>query len=304
MTGPTVATANLLTDNPELYEAQFPDPDHLAAGFVADLVTRFAAPTDSEPTAAGVARVASGRTGAAGPAGVGWRLLDAGCGTGRDAGHLAGRGWTVTGIDTSARMLAHARARHPGVDFVQADLRSFALPGRFDVVSCLDSALLYCHTNADLVAFLERCHTQLAPGGLLVTESRNGAFFLGNTELLDGVRTRTVLWRGTPYTSHTLLWIDHAEQLLRRRRTWTWPECADPLVQTSAWRLLFPMELRHLLETTGFEVLALFDHPGPRTDPPWRADAALGTDLRGDRLHLVARRRADRTRPDPPPDLP
>ncbi|WP_434742669.1 class I SAM-dependent methyltransferase [Micromonospora sp. SH-82] len=269
MTGPTVVSANLLTDNPQLYEAQFPDPEHRAARFVADLVDRYAPE--------------SGR-----------RLLDVGCGTGRDAGHLAGSGWAVTGIDVSERMLAYARDRHPGVRFVAADMRGYALPGPFDVITCLDSALLYCHTNADLTAFLARCHAHLTPGGLLVAEMRNGAYFLGGgTDLLDGERTRTVHWRGTPYTSHTLLWIDHGEQLLRRRRTWTWPGCPQPLVQTSAWRLLFPMELRHLLDTAGFDVPALFDTPGPRTDPAWHAGAAVGTGLTGDRLHLVARRRAD-----------
>ncbi|MEU6073872.1 class I SAM-dependent methyltransferase [Micromonospora sp. NPDC047074] len=266
---PAVVSANLLTDNPELYEAQFPDPEHLAARFVADLVDRYAT-TD------------------------GRRLLDVGCGTGRDAGHLAGLGWSVTGIDVSDRMLAYARERHPAVRFVAADMRRYDLPGRFDVVTCLDSALLYCHDNADLTAFLDRCHAHLLPGGLLVAEMRNGAYFLGGGgDLLDREHVRTVRWCGTPYTSHTLLWIDHEAQLLRRRRTWTWPGCLQPLVQTSAWRLLFPMELRHLLDGAGFDVLALFDRPGPRTDPPWRARAVPGAGLAGDRLHLVALRRDD-----------
>ena len=33
--------ANFLTDNPELYEQQFPDPDEIAARFVLDLVESF-----------------------------------------------------------------------------------------------------------------------------------------------------------------------------------------------------------------------------------------------------------------------
>ena len=120
---------------------------------------------------------------------------------------------------------------------------------------------------------------------------RNGAFFLGNTASLDGVRTRSVTWRGTEYTSHTELWIDHAAQLLRRRRTWEWAGRSEPLVQLSAWRLLFPQELRQLLDLAGFDVLALFDEPGPRTDQPWTTDAPLSAALSGDRLHVVARLR-------------
>ncbi|WP_033440226.1 class I SAM-dependent methyltransferase [Saccharothrix sp. NRRL B-16314] len=258
------AGENLLTDNPALYEHQFPDPDHVAARFAHDVVTRF-----------------GGRTG---------DLLDVGCGTGRDAGHLAGLGYRVVGLDSSERMVEHAREHHPAVTFVLGDMRTFWLGRRFDVITCLDSALLYCHTNSDLDAFLRRCRDHLSPGGLLVAEMRNGAFFLGNTELLDGTRTRTVVWEGVSYTSHTRLWIDHAAQLLRRRREWWWPG-AQPLVQRSAWRLLFPQELRRVLDQAGFDVLALFDSPGPRTDDPWTADAELGEELSGDRLHLVARLR-------------
>jgi SAM-dependent methyltransferase len=253
---------NLLTDNPALYEQQFPDPEHVAARFARDLVTRF---------------------------GGGRDLLDIGCGTGRDAGYLARDGYRVTGLDSSERMVDHAREHHPDAEFVLGDMRSFALGRRFDVLTCLDSALLYNHTNADLAAFLDRCRAHLVPGGLLIAEMRNGAFFLGSTELLDGVRTRTVTWQDVPYTSHTELWIDHADQLLRRRRAWEWPGQDEPLVQHSAWRLLFPQELRHLLDLAGFEVLALFDRPGPRTDEPWTPDADLTGPLSGDRLHLVAR---------------
>ncbi|MBB5956823.1 SAM-dependent methyltransferase [Saccharothrix tamanrassetensis] len=252
---------NLLTDNPALYEHQFPDPDHVAARFTHDVVTRF---------------------------GGGRDLLDVGSGTGRDAGYLAGLGYRVVGLDSSERMVRHARDEHPQAEFVVGDMREFALDDRFDVITCLDSAFLYCHTNADLIDFLARCREHLKPGGLLVAEMRNGAFFLGNTELLDGVRTRTVVWEGVPYTSHTRLWIDHAHQLLRRRREWQWPD-AEPLVQHSAWRLLFPQELRLFLRLAGFDVLALFDTPGPRTDEPWTPDAVLGAELSGDRLHLVAR---------------
>ncbi|MFF5786137.1 class I SAM-dependent methyltransferase [Streptomyces sp. NPDC012693] len=266
--------ANLLTDHPELYEKRFPDPDRLAARWTEETLTRY---------------------------GSGPRVLDVGCGTGRDAAWLHGTaGRDVTGIDTSEAMLAHARAHHPGPAHRRADMRDFDLGTVFDAVVCLDSALLYCHTNDDLTAFLARCRTHLAPGGLLVAEMRNGAFFLGSTELLDGPRTASFAWRGTTYTSRTTLGIDHGAQLLRRRRVWTADDGSAPEEQRSAWRLLFPQELRHFLTTAGFEVLALHDGPGPRTEPPWSEGAVPYGTARSDRLHLVARLLSPPARPGAP----
>ncbi|MCI2422368.1 class I SAM-dependent methyltransferase [Saccharopolyspora sp. K220] len=260
---PNIISANFLTDNPAIYEQRFPDPEHVAARFVDDLVNRF---------------------------GAGRELLDVGCGTGRDARYWAGRGYRVTGLDCSPQMVAYAEERCPAANFVVADMRSFRLPGAFDVVTCLDSAFLYCHTNDELDAFLQRCHDHLRTGGLLIAEMRNGAFFLGNTELLDGVQDQAVVWDGVEYRSRTRLWIDHANQLLRRERRWDWPGRDEPLPQHSAWRLLFPQELRHFADRHGFEVVAMFDEPGPRAETPWHRDAALSTRLSGDRLHLVLRR--------------
>lgn len=264
----TPSTRNLLTDHPELYEIRFPDPDRVAARWTRDTLRRH---------------------------GCGPRVLDIGCGTGRDAEYLHRAGWRVTGADTSEAMLAHARTHHPGPRYVSADLRALDLRGAvFDAVVCLDSALLYCHTNDDLTGFLDGCRRHLAPGGLLVAEMRNGAFFLGPGEgarLLDVPRTSSFTWRGTTHSATTTLTVDRGAQLLRRRRLWTADDGSPAREQLSAWRLLFPQELRHFLTTAGFEVAALHGGPGPRTDPPWRegATAEPGGAPDSDRLHLVAR---------------
>ncbi|MCD2189627.1 class I SAM-dependent methyltransferase [Actinomycetospora soli] len=258
--------STLLLDRPELYEAWFPDPDATAARFVADVAVRFGAP--------------------------GERLLDAGCGTGRDAAALAARGWTASALDLAPAMVEHVRRHHRAVDAHQGDLRTLDLGRAFDVVSCLDSTLLALHDTADLLAALRRVAAHLVPGGLFVAEMRNGAFLLtaaAHRDLLGGETERVRTHDGVAYTARTLLAVDHAAQLLRRRRTWTWP--GGEHTEHTAWRLLFPRELTDLLDRAGFDVLALFDTPGPRTDEPWHPDAALGTALTRDRLHVVARRR-------------
>ncbi|MGW8377105.1 methyltransferase domain-containing protein [Streptomyces sp. ODS28] len=262
-TPPELSVRTLLTDNPALYEARFPDPERVAARWAEDCLRRY---------------------------GAGRRVVDLGCGTGRDAErlHLAGR--EVTGADVSEAMLAYAREHHPGPAYTHADLRRFDLGSRAaDAVVCLDSALLYCHTNADLDGMLDSCRRALEPGGLLVAEMRNGAFFLGRTELLDAPATHSFTWQGVTYRSVTRLWVDRTDQLLRRSRMWTADDGSPPQEQRSAWRLLFPRELRHFLAAHGFTVLELHDGPGPRTDPRWYEGDRPGTRADGDRLHLVAR---------------
>ncbi|MFG2526387.1 class I SAM-dependent DNA methyltransferase [Streptomyces sp. NPDC048516] len=259
----TAAARNLLTDNPELYEARFPDPGRLAGRWTEDCLRRH---------------------------GAGPRLLDMGCGTGRDAAHLHDAGRKVTGADLSEAMLSYARAHHAGPEYLHADLRRFELGrNRFDAVVCLDSSLLYCHTNDQLEGFLSSCRRALIPGGLLVAEMRNGAYFLGRTDLLDAPTVNQFTWQGTAYRSTTILTVDRTAQLLRRTRTWTADDGSEAFEQRSAWRLLFAQELRHVLAANGFEVLELHDGPGPRTQPAWSEGRWPGRETDADRLHVVAR---------------
>jgi len=65
-------------------------------------------------------------------------ILDLGCGTGRHAVGLAGKGFAVTGIDLSSGMLAQAqekaRAANVKIDLIHADASTFSLDRQFDAV--------------------------------------------------------------------------------------------------------------------------------------------------------------------------
>ena len=93
---------------------------------------------------------------------IGERILDAGCGTGRNLRTLAALGASVIGIDFSAGMLRSAR----GLPVAQADLqRAFPFrAGTFDAVLC---ALIGEHLT-ELRICLGEMHSVLRPGGRLV----------------------------------------------------------------------------------------------------------------------------------------
>lgn len=95
--------------------------------------------------------------------------LDVACGTGQHLSRLRGT-FDVTGVDASRAMLRVARRRLPGVRLVVGDMRSFRMKERFDVVSCLFSAIGHLRTEADLMRAFETFARHLAPGGVAIVE--------------------------------------------------------------------------------------------------------------------------------------
>ncbi len=96
-------------------------------------------------------------------------LLDVACGTGRHLEFLRDA-FDVEGLDLCEGLLAHARQRVPGVRFHQGDMASFDLGRRFDVVTCLFSAIGYAKTVANLRASVACMARHLEPGGVLAIE--------------------------------------------------------------------------------------------------------------------------------------
>jgi SAM-dependent methyltransferase len=97
---------------------------------------------------------------------VGQRVLDVGCGPGALTSELAdrlGRG-SVTAVDPSEPFVAAARARHPGVEVLQASAESLPFrEGSFDAAL----AQLVVHFMADPVAGLAEMSRVTSPGGIV-----------------------------------------------------------------------------------------------------------------------------------------
>jgi SAM-dependent methyltransferase len=99
----------------------------------------------------------------------GRRWADIACGTGRHLEYLRGS-YSVVGVDRSADMLRIARRRLPGVPLHRAPMQSFRLEGRFDVVSCLFSAIGHLPSERDLERTFANFARHLVPGGVMIVE--------------------------------------------------------------------------------------------------------------------------------------
>lgn len=98
---------------------------------------------------------------------AGERIIDLGCGTGQLTAKIAETGAEVIALDSSASMLAQARAAYPHIRFVEADARHFDLPEKgYDAI--FSNAVLHWIPEASDAA--ERCWAHLRGGGRLVAE--------------------------------------------------------------------------------------------------------------------------------------
>lgn len=104
-------------------------------------------------------------------------VLEIGCGSGRLIGPLLAIASQVHGIDISAEMVEHCRARFPEGSFERMDMRDVgahvaapfdAVIAAFNVIDALG--------EEERQRTLDRFHDLLAPGGLLVMSSHNAEF--------------------------------------------------------------------------------------------------------------------------------
>jgi SAM-dependent methyltransferase len=96
-------------------------------------------------------------------------LLDVACGTGRHL-HFLKRLYNCQGLDLDETLVALAREHNPEVTFHTGDMLTFQLPDRFDVITCLFSAIGYMRTIGNLEAAVRNLAGHLKPGGLLMVE--------------------------------------------------------------------------------------------------------------------------------------
>jgi len=100
---------------------------------------------------------------------AGTRLLDVACGTGRHIKHLKDE-YNCTGIDLNEEILKIARKNVKDVEFIQADMTSFNLERKFDVITCLFSSIGYVKTYQNLKRTFQKFSEHLVEGGVAFIE--------------------------------------------------------------------------------------------------------------------------------------
>ncbi|MCM1972047.1 MULTISPECIES: class I SAM-dependent methyltransferase [unclassified Streptomyces] len=174
---------------------------------------------------------------------AGGRALDLGCGPGRNALHLAARGFEVDAVDLSPTALAWAgeRARAAGarVRFHQGDAFGAAgagLVGPYDLI--YDSGCFHHLPPHRRVSYLDLLDRLLAPGGrFALTCFASGAM---GSELSDAeFYGRARLEGGLAYTPEALRWVFDGLTEVELRRMNDEPEASGSFGEAFLWTALF-----------------------------------------------------------------
>lgn len=96
-----------------------------------------------------------------------YRVLDAGCGTGRMGIELAQRGLEIVGVDLDGVMLSQARSKAPQLDWRLADLSTITLDKHFDAIVMAGNVMIYVTPGTE-AATVTNLAGHLNPGGLLI----------------------------------------------------------------------------------------------------------------------------------------
>lgn len=111
-------------------------------------------------------------------------VMDAGCGEGYGAAMLTGRAARVTGVELVPEVVAHARAayppaRHPTLEFVEADLCRLPLPdAAFDAVVSFQ----VIEHLPNIGGYLDEIRRVLKPGGEFLCATPNRLTFTPDSD--------------------------------------------------------------------------------------------------------------------------
>lgn len=98
-------------------------------------------------------------------------VLDVACGTAEHARLLAAdHGFAVDGLDLDPGFVRIARGKLPRGEVFEADMTSFDVGKRYDVVLCLFSSIGYARTLDNVRKALARFRAHLAEGGVVIVE--------------------------------------------------------------------------------------------------------------------------------------
>ena len=191
------------------------------------------------------------------------RVLDIACGTGPHLVRLAEHGYAMTGLDLSPANIAYLRERlevkERTADLIVGDMTKFRLARKVDAAICMQDSQGHLLTNEQVVAHLRAVARAVQRGGLFVFDRYMCSSWTDPARAWSWSRRRgRVIVRASFSALHD---VNPVSQVFRERMTLEGIENGTRKVyrQTHLSRMVFPQELRALVELAGgFEFVDWF----------------------------------------------
>jgi SAM-dependent methyltransferase len=191
------------------------------------------------------------------------RVLDIACGTGPHLVRLADHGYAMAGLDLSAANIEFVRrrlaAKGQRAELVVGDMTDFRLRRPVDAAICMQDSQGHLLTNDQLVAHLRAVARSLRRGGLFVFDRYMASSWTNPARSWSWSRRRgRLIVRASFSALHD---VDPVSQIFREHMTLEGVENGTRRVyrQTHLSRMVFPQELRALVELAGsFEFVQWF----------------------------------------------
>lgn len=201
------------------------------------------------------------------------RVLELGCGTGRILIPTAEAGVEIVGLDSSSEMLRVCRRRldtlpesvQKRVLLVEGDMRSFDLPGLFDLITVPFRPIQHLNAVDEQMRAFECIHRHLSDTGHLVFD-----VFFPSLEALVAKNLGEEIGEEPEFTTpngekvvrrHRVLVRDPINQMNQVELIYyvTFPDGRkERCVHAFSMRHFFRFELEHLLARCGFELVTIY----------------------------------------------
>ena len=207
-------------------------------------------------------------------------LLDVGCGTGGHAMEMSRRGYVVTGVDLSQKMLDLALGKSASQlsvhspRWVCGDMRDFETGQQYDLTIMMFAVVGYLTTNIDVLAGLRNIRRHLKPGALLICDFWSGPSVL---TVRPGERVRVLKTQDGQVirtASTTLDIVKHTADVTFKLWALAHDRVVSESCETHHLRYFFPMEFELFLSNAGFKLKGLSAFPSldeTLTSESWNA---------------------------------
>lgn len=190
------------------------------------------------------------------------QILELCCGTGRLTLPIAKDGYRICGVDYTSSMLERAKtkASEAGLEihFIEADIRTLDLQGKFDLIFLPFNSIHHLYKNEDLFMALKGVQNHLKEGGRFLLDCFNPNIqYIAESEREQRVIAEYTANDGREVLIKQTMHYESATQI--NRIEWHYFINGEFYsIQNLDMRLYFPQELDSYLERAGFHIIHKF----------------------------------------------